>query len=77
MRARKRLEDRILNILLLCGGTLTFIVTIIVLSTVFHIGIVYWYIFLSAAYGLFSAYAVVLFLMAVAVMIRLFRAFVI
>lgn len=76
LRARRRREDRIVNILLLLGGAVTFIVTVIVLNTIFHVGVAYWYLFLSAAYGLISAYSVVLFFMALTVMIRLFRAFI-
>lgn len=67
---RKR---RILNILLLLGGTITFMALAVVMSTVFHIGIVYWYVFLSVTYGLFSVYTVLLFLMVMSVMIRLLR----
>jgi hypothetical protein len=76
IKARKRPEDRILNTLLLLGGSITFIAIAVVLSTIFHVGVVYWYLFLSAAYGLISAYSVVLFFMALTVMIRLFRSFV-
>ena len=76
LRARRRREDKIVNMLLLLGGAITFVVTVIILNTVFHIGVAYWYLFLAAAYGLISAYSVVLFFMALAVMIRLFRAFI-
>ncbi|MCM2323348.1 MAG: M28 family peptidase [Oligoflexia bacterium] len=76
LRKRRRREDRMINILLLLAGSITFIVTGVILNTIFHVGVAYWYLFLSAAYGLISAYAVVLFFMALAVMIRLFRAFV-
>jgi hypothetical protein len=76
LRIRRRPEDRILNTLLLLGGVLSFVLMVIVMSTIFHIGVVYWYLFLSAAYGLISAYAVVLFLVAVTILVRLFRAFV-
>ncbi|MCM2276787.1 MAG: M28 family peptidase [Oligoflexia bacterium] len=73
LRKRRRREDRMINILLLLAGSITFIITVIVLNTIFHVGVAYWYLFLSAAYGLFSAYSVVLFFMALAVMLRLFR----
>ena len=76
LRARRRTGDRVLNGLLLLGGAVTFVTMAIVLSTVFHVGVVYWYMFLAAAYGLISVYATVLFLIAFAVMIRLFLAFV-
>lgn len=76
LRARRRREDKIVNMLLLLGGAITFIVTVVILNTVFHIGVAYWYLFLAAAYGLISAYSAVLFFMALAVMIRLFRAFI-
>src|SRR5262249_12485437 len=76
LRAGRRPEDRILNTLLLLGGSLSFVIMAAVMSTIFHVGVVYWYLFLSAAYGLISAYAVVLFFLAITIMIRLFRAFV-
>jgi flagellar biogenesis protein FliO len=76
LRARKKAEDRILNGLLLLGGALTFVTMVVVMTTVFHLGAIYWYLFLSTAYGLISAYTVVLFLMAITVLIRLFRSFV-
>ncbi|MEK6580234.1 MAG: M28 family peptidase, partial [Bdellovibrionota bacterium] len=76
IRTRKKAEDRIFNFLLLLGGAITFITTAVVLTTIFHIGVIYWYLFLSATYGLISAYTVVLFFMVLTVMIRLFRSFV-
>jgi hypothetical protein len=76
IRARRRTEHRIINGLLLLGGAITFLAVSLVLTTIFHVGVVYWYIFLAAAYGLISAYSVVLFFMALTVMIRLFRSFV-
>lgn len=77
LRSRRRVEDRILNTLFLLAGTLSIVAIVLIFATVFHIGVVYWYMFLAATYGLFSAYSVVLFLMALTVMLRLFRAFVI
>jgi flagellar biogenesis protein FliO len=76
LSSRRRPEDRLLNGLLVLGGSITFVAITFVLTTVFHIGVSYWYLFLSAAYGLISAYSVVLFFMAITVMIRLFKAFV-
>lgn len=76
-RKKRNTGDRIYNVLLLLGGSITFLIMVVVMSTIFHVGIVYWYLFLSAAYGLFSVYAVVLFLLALATMIRLFRSSVI
>lgn len=76
IRNRRRAEDRVLNVLFLIGGSLTFVALAVLMSTVFHVGVFYWYIFLSAAYGLISAYTVVLFFMVITVMIRLFRSFV-
>ena len=76
LRNRKSRADRLINLLLLLSGGITLIAMTFVLSTIFHLGIIYWYLFLSAAYGLISAYSVVLFLMALTVMIRLFRSFV-
>lgn len=76
LRTRRGAGDRALNFLLLLGGAITFIGMSVALSTVFHIGVVYWYVFLSAAYGLISVYAAVLFLIILAILIRLFRSFV-
>ena len=76
LRIRKRVEDRILNGLLLLGGAITFVTVLILMATLFHIGVAYWYLFLAAAYGLISAYSVVLFFMALTILLRLFRAFV-
>lgn len=76
LRGGRRIQDRALNFLLILGGTISLFAMIVVMSSIFHIGVAYWYIFLSAAYGLFSAYAVVAFLVLVAVMIRLIRNFV-
>jgi hypothetical protein len=76
IRSRKHLEGRVLNGLLVLGGAITFVAIAVVMSTVFHVGVFYWYLFLSAAYGLISAYSVVLFFMALTIMIRLFRSFV-
>ncbi|MCC7440641.1 MAG: M28 family peptidase [Bdellovibrionales bacterium] len=76
VRVGRGTQDRFINLMLLLGGTITMVALVVVMTTVFHVGVAYWYIFLSAAYGLFSAYAVVLFLVAIAIMIRLFRSFV-
>jgi MFS family permease len=76
LRVRQKTEDRILNGLFLVGGAITFVIMSLLMATIFHIGPIYWYLFLSAAYGLISAYTVVLFLMALTIMIRLFRRFV-
>ncbi len=76
IRTRGSREDRVMNMFLLLGGAITFVTVGVVMATVFHVGVFYWYLFLSAAYGLISAYSVVLFFMALTVMIRLFRAFV-
>ncbi len=69
-------EKRAVNVLLILGGAITFIAIAIVLNTVFHVGVFYWYLFLSAIYGLISSYATTLFLLSITVMIRLFRSFV-
>ncbi len=74
--ARRGTKQRVLNGLLLIGGSITFVTMLLVLTTIFHVGVAYWYLFLAAAYGLISAYSVVLFFMALTVLIRLFRAFV-
>ncbi len=71
LKLREHRKNRSLNTMLLLLGSVSFVATIIVMSTVFHIGVVYWYLFLATAYGLFSVYAVVLFFMALTVMIRM------
>lgn len=76
IRARKRTDGKILNGIFVLAGAATFLATAILLGTIFHIGVFYWYLFLAAAYGLISVYSVVLFLMATAVMVRLFKSFV-
>lgn len=76
LRSKRRTEDRILNTLLLLGGAITFVAIAVIMTTVFNVGVLYWYIFLSAAYGLISAYTVILFFMALTIMIRLFKSFV-
>jgi len=76
VRDRRRVHGRILNFILLGGGAITLVTAVAVLTTIFHVGVAYWWLFLSASYGLISAYAVVLFLMAVAILLRLFRSFV-
>ncbi|MEK7690579.1 MAG: hypothetical protein AAB425_06130, partial [Bdellovibrionota bacterium] len=76
LRANRKVESRALNALLLAGGAITMVICMVLLGTIFHIGAVYWYMFLAAAYGLISAYAVVVFMIVVTIMVRLFRAFV-
>jgi hypothetical protein len=73
---RRHKKGRALNVALILSGTITFIAIAAVLNTVFHVGVFYWYLFLSATYGLISAYSVVLFLLAMTVMTRLFKSFV-
>jgi hypothetical protein len=77
LRSRNHGRERVLNAILLMGGALSFVLMTVVMATVFHIGVVYWYLFLAAAYGLISAYAVVLFFLALTILIRLFHWFVI
>jgi hypothetical protein len=76
IRHSRRTPGRVVNLLLLLGGSITFLTMIIVMTMNFHIGAIYWYMFLAASYGLFSAYAVVLSFMAFTLMFRLLRAIV-
>lgn len=76
LKKRKDAKGRFINFLLILLGTLSLIAMTLVMSSVFHIGIVYWYLFLGATYGLFSAYAVVIFLIAIALIIRQIRRYV-
>jgi len=71
LNLRQHRKSRIYNGMFLLLGLISFVVTLLIMSTVFHIGVVYWYLFLAAAYGLFSIYAVVLFFMALTIMIRM------
>ena len=68
-------RGRAANLLLLLAGSITFVTMIAVMTTIFHVGVAYWYIFLSAAYGLISAYSMIVFAMALTVMIRTFVTF--
>jgi hypothetical protein len=74
--AKRNHENRAVNGFLLAGGAITFIAIAVILNTVFHVGVFYWYLFLSTTYGLISSYATILFLLSITVMIRLFRSFV-
>jgi hypothetical protein len=76
IRTQRTRKDRILNLALLGGGVLSFLIITIVMSTIFHIGFVPWYLFLGTSYGLISAYAVVLAFAVIAMGFRLFRKFV-
>lgn len=76
LRAKQNAQNRIFNFLLLMGGTITFVAFTVILSTVFHLGVMYWFLFLATAYGLISVYSIFVFTLAVALMIRLFRSFV-
>ena len=76
LRQKRETPHRIMNAFLLMSGTITFVAIIVLMTTVFHVGIFYWYLFLATAYGLISAYSVILFLMAFTIMIRLFKSFV-
>ncbi|MEO5969716.1 MAG: M28 family peptidase, partial [Bdellovibrionia bacterium] len=66
-------RSRFINGLLVLLGSVTFVAMTAVMTTVFHVGVFYWYIFLAASYGLFSIYAVVLFIVSISLMIRMFR----
>jgi hypothetical protein len=76
IRTQRTRKDRILNLALLFGGVISFLIITIVMSTIFHIGFVPWYLFLGTSYGLISAYAVVLAFAVIAMGFRLFRKFV-
>ncbi len=76
IKRRKKIDGRIINFLLILGGSLSMIALLLILTNIFHIGIVYWYLFLATTYGLFSAYAVVISLFVFALLIRQFSRFV-
>lgn len=69
-------EGRWVNFLLILGGTLSLLLLGVIVTRVFHLGIMYWYIFLATAYGLISAYTVVVFFIFMAMLIRALRHFV-
>ncbi len=76
LKKHKEKKRKFINFLLILMGTLSLIAMLLVMTSVFHIGIIYWYLFLGATYGLFSAYAVVIFLIAIALIIRQIRRYV-
>jgi hypothetical protein len=76
IRTQRSRRDRMLNLALLFGGVVSFLAMTIVMSTIFHIGFIPWYLFLGTSYGLISAYAVVLAFTVIAMGVRLFRKFV-
>ena len=76
LRTQRSRNARMLNLILLFGGVITFLIMTIVMSSIFHIGFVPWYLFLGTSYGLISAYAVVLALAVIAMGLRLFKKFV-
>ena len=45
-KSKRQRERRTINALLLFGGSITFVVMAIVMGTIFHVGVVYWYLFL-------------------------------
>jgi hypothetical protein len=69
-------RGRWINFLLILGGTLSLLILGIIVTRVFHLGIVYWYVFLATAYGLISAYTAVVFFILMAMLIRALRHFV-
>lgn len=76
IRVRKQVQGRVINAMLVLSGSLTLVALALVMTQIFHLGIFYWYVFLGAAYGLFSAYTIVLALIIIAIMFRLARGFV-
>ena len=76
MRVRRKMESKATNALYILGGLSTAIIILIIFSINFHIGPIYWYLFLATAYGLVSGNAVVIFLLSIAIMVRLIQNFV-
>ena len=76
IRVRKQVQGKIINGLLIFSGAITLVAMSLVMSQVFHLGVFYWYVFLGAAYGLFSVYTIVLAITIIAIMLRLARGFV-
>jgi hypothetical protein len=76
LRTQRTRNARLLNLALLFGGVITFLIMTVVMSSIFHIGFVPWYLFLGTSYGLISAYTVTLAFAVIAMGIRLFRKFV-
>ncbi len=73
MKNSRTIDSKLLNILLFIGGLLSLIAVCVITSFVFHIGVLYWYLLLAAAYGLVSVYAAVLAFALIAVAIRILR----
>lgn len=73
MKKSRRLDSRLFNSLLFIGGLVSFIAICVVMATIFHVGVFYWYLFLAISYGLISMYAAILALAVVTVGIRILR----
>lgn len=76
LKIRKSKTGKLTNAFLLLSGAITAVVTIIVSTSVFHVGIVYWYLFLGLSYGMISVYSALLGIIFFAMMFRLFKHFV-
>ena len=47
LKRKRMIEHRVVNSPLLLGCFLSFAVMLVVMSAIFHVGVVYWYLFLS------------------------------
>jgi len=64
-------KSRSVNLILLALGWASFLTVLIYMTTIFHLGVWYWFLILSASYGLVSPIAAILFLLTVALLIRI------
>lgn len=73
MRNSRTLDTRLHNGLLFLGGLASFIAICVIMTSVFHVGVFYWYMFLAVSYGLISVYAAVVAFAVISVGIRILR----
>jgi hypothetical protein len=73
MKHNRRFDSRLLNSFLFVGGLASFIAICLAMTTIFYVGVFYWYLFLAVSYGLVSVYAAILAFAVITVGIRILR----
>lgn len=63
---------KVLNLFLLIAGSAVFLVFIYIFATTYQVGVIWWYMLLAAAFGMFSIKAVTVFLWAVSLLLAMF-----
>ncbi|OFY99275.1 MAG: hypothetical protein A2070_11390 [Bdellovibrionales bacterium GWC1_52_8] len=64
-------KSRVLNSALLSLGPISFVAVLAYLTSIFHLGVSYWFLLLSASYGLILPITAILFLLSIALMGRI------